>query len=102
MSWKLTSNRSLERCTLGSTMACTFNSRAISESFLCSPLKYIEEVTEGTVKDLTWAKCVVRTSVKPSARNSCPGSPVRFLHGRTATDAMGPRRSEERRVGKEG
>ena len=88
-----------ERTTEPSTIPSTFSARAISGSGLCADLYCMTEVREITFSEPSLARCVMSSSVKPSARYSCAGSPDKFSRGKTAIERMGRSRfkSEVRR-----
>ena len=78
------------RATVPSMMASTSSFRAISGSRSFVPLKLIADVREMMRSDPMRASASVNSSVMPSAKYSCEGSPVRFSSGSTASAAMRP------------
>ena len=67
-------------------MPSTFNVFAISGTVCRVSLKRITEVREMTRRPLIIDRRPISSSVMPSARNSCAGSPERFFRGKTAID----------------
>ena len=66
----------------------TPSSRAIWGRGLLAPLYRMVEVREITVSDLIEARSAISSSVRPSAKYSCRGSPDRLASGSTASDRM--------------
>ena len=70
-------------------MASTFSARAISGTVLPLPLNCMDEVREITLTPASRPSVPINSSVMPSAKYSCAGSPERFASGRMAMDRIG-------------
>src|SRR5882762_5926394 len=75
-----------ERSTDPSMTASVFNSLAISGKVLVLSLYPRTEVQEITLRLLILVRVVISSSVVPSAKYSCLGSPDRFFNGSTAKE----------------
>ena len=73
-----------------SSTASTFRARAISGTVLPDPLNCVVDVREMTLSPPRWPSVPINSSVMPSAKYSCAGSPDRFASGSTAIDRTAP------------
>ena len=72
-----------------SRTASTFSARAISGTVLPLPLNCMDDVREITLTPASRPSVPINSSVMPSAKYSCAGSPERFASGRMAMDRIG-------------
>jgi len=78
--------RAPTRRTEPSITPCTPSSRPISRSGFLASLYCITEVRDITFSDPIFDRSVISSSVMPSAKYSCSGSPERFASGNTASE----------------
>ncbi len=77
--------------TLPSTTYCTPSSAANFCTSTARPLNLNEELREITNSSRNRDSSVMMSSVMPSAKNSCSGSPLMLLNGSTAIDGLSAR-----------
>src|SRR6516162_2993400 len=78
-----------ERRTLPSRMEATLSLCAMVPMSVSLPLNENEEVRAITFSASICDRATINSSVMPSEKYSCFGSPLRFVNGNTATELLG-------------